>query len=139
MMGKIDKYHWVDLGSSYVPNELSCAVLWAQLEEVHKIGSHRLANFNTYLHGLQDLAQQGALRIPAIPQGCQSNAHIFFLLLKSEEVRKYYERELKKRGVAAYTHYVALHSAPAGTPLFSVPAAAYPCRALRAHSHCCFP
>jgi dTDP-4-amino-4,6-dideoxygalactose transaminase len=114
MMGKIDKYHWVDLGSSYVPNELSCAVLWAQLEEVHKIGNRRLDHFNTYMHGLRDLAQQGALRIPAIPEGCQSNAHIFFLLLKSEEARKHYERELKKRGVAAYTHYVALHSAPAG-------------------------
>ncbi len=55
------------------------------------------------------------LRSPVIPEGCQSNAHIFFLLLPSEEVRKHYESELKKRGVAAYTHYVALHSAPAGT------------------------
>jgi dTDP-4-amino-4,6-dideoxygalactose transaminase len=116
MMGKIDKYHWVDVGSSYVPNELSCAVLWAQLEQVHSIGQRRLANFCAYRDGLVELARAGAFRIPAIPKECETNAHIFYLLLPSEAVRQHYEAELKRRGVAAYTHYVALHSAPAGKP-----------------------
>lgn len=115
MMGKIDKYHWVDVGSSYVPNELSCAVLWAQLEQVHTIWERRRANFAAYWDGLADLAQRGAFRIPAIPETCETNAHIFYLLLPSERVRQHYERELQQRGVAAYTHYIALHSAPAGT------------------------
>jgi dTDP-4-amino-4,6-dideoxygalactose transaminase len=114
MMGKIDKYHWVDLGSSYVPNELSCAVLWAQLEEVHSIGARRLANFTTYQNGLQDLVQRGLFQTPTVPAECETNAHIFYLLLPSEAVRKHYEAELKARGIAAYTHYVALHSSPAG-------------------------
>jgi len=114
MMGKIDKYQWVDLGSSYVPNELSCAVLWAQLEKVHDIGSRRRTNFAVYAEGLQHLAAQGALRIPQVPVGCENNAHIFFVLLPSLAVRQYYETELKRRGIAAFSHYVALHSSPAG-------------------------
>jgi dTDP-4-amino-4,6-dideoxygalactose transaminase len=114
MMGKIDKYHWVDLGSSYVPNELSCAVLWAQLEQANSIGERRIANFNVYLNGLKELADAGAFRIPIIPEGCCTNAHIFYMLFASVGLRQYYEAELKKRGISAFTHYVALHSAPAG-------------------------
>lgn len=114
MMGKIDTYQWVDVGSSYVPNELSCAVLYAQLEEVHSISQRRLANFTTYRNGLAHLVDRGAFRIPVVPPECETNAHIFYLLLPSEAVRAHYQAELKARGVAAYSHYVALHSAPAG-------------------------
>ena len=114
MMGKIDKYHWVDLGSSYVPNELSCSVLWAQLEQAHSISTRRRANFNVYLEGLAPLVAQGKFRIPVVPQDCETNAHIFYLLFPTVELRKHYETELKRRGVSAFTHYVALHSAPAG-------------------------
>lgn len=114
MMGKIDKYHWVDLGSSYVPNELSCAVLWAQLEQVDSISTRRRTNFAVYLEGLRDLVAKGLMRTPVIPADCQSNAHIFFILLPTQAVREYYARELKRRGIAALSHYVALHSAPAG-------------------------
>ena len=114
MMGKIDKYHWVDLGSSYVPNELSCSVLWAQLEQVNSISTRRCANFDAYSEGLKEQVAAGAFRIAELPEGCKTNAHIFYMLLPSVPLRKYYEAELKKRGVSAFTHYVALHSAPAG-------------------------
>ena len=115
MMGKIDKYHWIDLGSSYVPNELSCAVLWAQLEHVNDISARRRANFAVYMDGLQDIAAKGIMRIPVIPSDCQSNAHIFFMLFPTRDIRDHYSKELKRRGIAAFSHYVALHSAPAGT------------------------
>lgn len=114
MMGKIDKYHWIDLGSSYVPNELSCAVLWAQLEHVNDISARRRANFAVYMDGLQDIAAKGIMRIPVIPSDCQSNAHIFFMLFPTRDIRDHYSKELKRRGIAAFSHYVALHSAPAG-------------------------
>ena len=114
MMGKIDKYHWIDIGSSYVPNELSCSVLWAQLEEANNISTRRLANFNVYKEGLHEQVAAGKFRIPVIPEGCETNAHIFYLLFPTVQLRKHYEAELKLRGVSAFTHYVALHSAPAG-------------------------
>lgn len=114
MMGIIDKYHWIDMGSSFVPNELSCAVLWAQLEDAHTITTRRLANFSFYQTEFHELSISNALIIPTIPMECMTNAHIFYILLPTERIREYYEKGLKERGISAYTHYIALHSAPAG-------------------------
>jgi len=114
MLGKIDKYEWVDMGSSYVPNEVSCAILWAQLERCQDITTSRLANYQLYERGLADLRASGALRYASIPEECKHNAHIFFIIMDSAEERVFYEAELKKRGINAFSHYVPLHSAPAG-------------------------
>jgi dTDP-4-amino-4,6-dideoxygalactose transaminase len=114
MAGKIDKYEWIDLGSSYVPSEVSCAILWAQLEHSTEITAARLANFHTYSAGLSNLHEEGAFRIPRIPKDCQNNAHIFYLLFSSKELRIFFETELKRKGISAFSHYVPLHSSPAG-------------------------
>ena len=114
MTGKIDKYEWVDLGSSYVPSEVSCAVLWGQLEHCSEITAARLANFHTYADGLAKMYVKGTFRVPHVPVDCETNAHIFFTVFPTRTLRDYYERELKKKGVSAFSHYVPLHSAPAG-------------------------
>jgi dTDP-4-amino-4,6-dideoxygalactose transaminase len=114
MAGKIDKYEWIDLGSSYVPSEVSCAILWAQLEHSAEITSARLANFHTYAEGLSKLSESGAFGIPCVPDMCATNAHIFSLLLPTKLIRIFYETEMKRRGVSAFSHYVPLHSSPAG-------------------------
>ena len=92
----------------------TCAVLWAQLERSYEITGARLANFRTYSEGLTGLAKRGAFQIPNIPSDCENNAHIFFLVLASKNLKIFFEKELKKKGISAYSHYVPLHSAPAG-------------------------
>ena len=113
MAGKIDKYEWIDLGSSYVPSEVSCAILWAQLEHSAEITAARISNFNTYHDGLSVMHGKH-FRIPCVPLQCVTNAHIFSLLLPNKESRDFFEIEMKKRGVSAFSHYVPLHSSPAG-------------------------
>ena len=124
MMGKIDKYEWVDMGSSYVPSELSCSVLWAQLEQAYAITSKRQAHFRAYSQGLRDLAEKGLLRMAHVPALCQTNGHIFYILLPSVELRQAFEAGLKQRGISAFTHYVPLHSSPAGRKFCRVVASA---------------
>jgi dTDP-4-amino-4,6-dideoxygalactose transaminase len=114
MAGKLDKYEWVDLGSSYVPSEVSCAILYAQLEDCQRITSLRLENYHRYLQGLQPLMDKGIIRVPQVPEGCEHNAHIFYIIFKSLAVRQAAEEEFKRRGISAFSHYVPLHSAPAG-------------------------
>lgn len=112
--GKVDKYEWVDYGSSYVPNELSSAVLWAQLEQCHEITARRVENFRAYSAAFADLVSAGRLAIPAVPEGCSTNGHIFFVILPSRELRDRMAAGLKRHGVTAFSHYVPLHSSPAG-------------------------
>lgn len=114
MQGKIDKYEWVDLGSSYVPSEISCAILLAQLEHCREITAARLVNFHLYKDGLRDLEERGILRTPCLSVDIQHNGHIFFIILPTAEKRIFYETQLKKRGISAFSHYVPLHAAPAG-------------------------
>jgi dTDP-4-amino-4,6-dideoxygalactose transaminase len=115
MAGKIDKYEWIDAGSSFVPNEIACAVLWAQLEKCEEITSGRLRNFERYEKGFES-AEGLAARItfPRIPAHCKNNAHIFFIVLENRELRVKVSEALKKMGISAMSHYVPLHSAPAG-------------------------
>ncbi len=115
MSRTVDKYEWVDVGSSNVPSEISSAVLWAQLQEADYITSQRRVNFAAYLNGLQPLVETNIMRIPVVPSECDSNAHIFFIVLPSREQRDQVQRRLKENDISVFSHYVPLHSSPAGT------------------------
>lgn len=112
--GQVDKYSWVDLGSSYVASELAAAFLWAQLERGDWITEQRLAIWNRYHVGLAELEDEGRLRRPVIPPGAEHNAHLYHLLLGSEQARDEGLEALARLGVVAVFHYVPLHSSPAG-------------------------
>lgn len=112
--GEIDKYSWVDIGSSYLPSEMNAAYLYAQLEFADEINRKRLALWNTYYAGLQDLQQQGYIELPYIPPECEHNAHMFYVKLKNLDERTKILAYLKKKGIYAVFHYVPLHSSKAG-------------------------
>ena len=111
--GEVDKYTWQDLGSSYCPGEIVCAFLLAQLEHAEAICSERRALYDTYRTGLAPLEARGLLRLPQAT-GAETNGHIFWLLLDSEQERTRLLRHLGTRTIHAVFHYVPLHSAPAG-------------------------
>ena len=112
--GEVDKYTWQDVGSSFLPSEITAAFLWAQLEEAERITAGRLANWNRYHEMLAPIEQRGVLRRPVVPPDCQHNGHIYYILLKSEADRQRVLDGLKQRGIGAVFHYVPLHSSPAG-------------------------
>lgn len=112
--GQIDKYTWVEAGSSYLPSELNAAYLWAQLEMAEEINQNRLASWNLYKETLQELENQGKIELPYIPDGCQHNAHMFYIKAKDLEERTKLIEHLKKNDVLAVFHYIPLHTAPAG-------------------------
>ena len=113
--GEVDKYSWVDIGSSYLPSELVGAFLWAQLEHAQAINANRLKLCAAYRDGLEPLARRGALELPRPdPAGVRSNGHLFHILLPDLETRTRLIAHLKARGIHAVFHYVPLHSAPAG-------------------------
>ncbi|HEV2943977.1 MAG TPA: dTDP-4-amino-4,6-dideoxygalactose transaminase [Solirubrobacteraceae bacterium] len=115
--GQVDKYTWVDHGSSFVASELAAAFLWAQLEHGDWITAQRLAIWDRYHAGLVDLESDGALRRPIIPPGATHNAHMYYLLLPTASGRDAALEELAGLGVTAVFHYVPLHSSPAGRKL----------------------
>jgi dTDP-4-amino-4,6-dideoxygalactose transaminase len=112
--GEVDKYTWVDVGSSYVPSELCCAFLFAQLEMLDAIAARRRAIYATYRQHLQPLEEQGLLRLPQIPEDCASNYHLFYVLLNDMETRDALMAHLKQNGIQAVFHYIPLHSSPMG-------------------------
>lgn len=112
--GEIDKYSWVDFGSSYLPSELNAAYLSAQLEQAEMINCDRLASWSRYYERLKPLADKGIIGLPFVPEGCVHNAHMFYIKTKDLEERTRLIEHLKKNGVNAVFHYVPLHSAPAG-------------------------
>jgi dTDP-4-amino-4,6-dideoxygalactose transaminase len=112
--GQVDKYTWVDLGSSYLPGEIVAAFLWAQFEEVEAITRRRLAIWDTYHAGLADAERAGKLRRPVVPAHCVHNAHMYYVLLPDLAARTAAMERLKALGVQSVFHYVPLHSAPAG-------------------------
>ncbi len=112
--GEVDKYTWVDLGTSFAPSELNAAFLLAQLEASKELTARRLKQWQTYYEALKPLADQGHFRLPQIPAECEHNAHIFYLVLPSEEERQSFHKHMQERGIAAQPHYVPLHSSPAG-------------------------
>lgn len=112
--GQVDKYTWVELGSSYLPSELVAAFLWAQMEEAKHITQRRLNIWNTYHQWFASLEEQGKLRRPVIPSDCKHNAHMYYLLLPDLEQRRAFIKSLKAQGIGAVFHYVPLHDSPMG-------------------------
>lgn len=112
--GMVDKYGWMDIGSSYLPSELQAAYLWGNLEMAEAIQSHRMNVWNAYFERLEPLAKKGMLSLATIPQGCTHNAHMFYLKVKDLNVRTKLLARFKEREIGAVFHYVPLHSAPAG-------------------------
>lgn len=112
--GQVDKYTWVDAGSSYLPGELIAAFLWAQLQQGEDITRRRLGIWQHYHDGLAALEQRGWLRRPIVPAHCKHNAHMYYVLLPSLDARQEVIRRMRAAGVSPVFHYVPLHSAPAG-------------------------
>ena len=114
LKGVIDKYTWVDMGSSYLPSEINAAYLYAQLEMADEINNNRRAGWNMYYEMLSEVAEKGFIELPFVPAECEHNAHMFYLKTKDMEERTELATYLKEQGVLATFHYVPLHSAPAG-------------------------
>ena len=112
--GQVDKYTWVDLGSSYLPSELIAAFLWAKMEEADRITRQRVGLWNTYNQWLKEPETAGLLRRPVVPAHCAHNAHMYYVLLPDLSIRTAFIARLKSLGIHPVFHYVPLHSAPAG-------------------------
>ncbi len=112
--GEIDKYTWIDIGSSYLPSDMLAAFLYAQFEQLDEINNKREFIFNYYYEHLKNLEDQGILRLPIIPEWCECNAHMFYLLLNSERERNDLIGKLIENGIHAIFHYIPLHTSPMG-------------------------
>ena len=112
--GQVDKYTWVDLGSSYVPSEITSAFLCGQLEQMEEITERRRQIYHFYRLHLKHLEAEGLLRLPRIPVDCESNYHLFFLLLPDTTTRDALMAHLKSQGILAVFHYIPLHASPMG-------------------------
>jgi dTDP-4-amino-4,6-dideoxygalactose transaminase len=112
--GEVDKYTWVDIGSSYLPSEIVAAFLLPQLERSGELTRHRLTLWQTYHDAFAELEAVGAVRRPIVPQDCAHNGHLYHLLVRDAETRTSALARLKEAGIDAIFHYVPLHSAPAG-------------------------
>lgn len=110
LRGEIDKYGWVDIGSSYLPNEMTAACLYAQLENVEKIQRKRLAIWNRYYDDLKELEVLGYAKMQTVPDYATHNAHMFYLVLPDNAARKKLRLYLKAEGISAVFHYTPLHS-----------------------------
>lgn len=112
--GQIDKYTWVNQGSSYLPSDMNAAYLWAQLEMAEEINDARLAIWEQYKKELTPLAEAGKIELPTVPEHCVHNAHMFYIKTKDLEERTRLIDYLKENGILSVFHYIPLHSAPAG-------------------------
>ena len=113
--GQIDKYRWMNYGSSYLPSDMNAAYLWAQLELADAITDKRVALWQQYDALLQPLREKGILELPHVPEGCVHNGHMYYIKAKDHEERTRLIDFLKENGIWAVFHYVPLHTAPAGT------------------------
>ena len=112
--GMVDKYSWVDVGSSYLMNDVSAAYLWGNLEKVDKINNDRLTSWQAYYDGLKELAENSLITLPTIPNDCVHNAHMFYIKVKDLATRSKLIDYLKENEINTVFHYVPLHSSPAG-------------------------
>jgi dTDP-4-amino-4,6-dideoxygalactose transaminase len=112
--GQVDKYTWVDIGSSYLPGEIIAAFLWAQMEEADAITARRLALWERYHAAFDPLERAGRVRRPVIPDDCGHNAHMYYLLLRDLDDRTAFIQAMKAEDIHCVFHYVPLHSAPYG-------------------------
>lgn len=112
--GQVDKYTWMNFGSSYLPSDMNAAYLWAQLENADLINERRKKIWDMYDAGLRELKEEGFIEQPFIPEGCVHNAHMYFIKAKDLQERTALISYLKDQGVQCVFHYIPLHSAPAG-------------------------
>lgn len=117
LRGSVDKYTWVDIGSSFLPSEIQCAYLYAQLENLHAINSRRLEIWNQYKNSLRPLEEKGLVTLPFVPEYSSNNAHIFYLKCKDLSQRTALIAHLKEHNIMAVFHYVPLHSSKCGKEL----------------------
>jgi len=110
--GEVNKYGWVDIGSSFLPSEIIAAFLWAQVENLDEIQHKRKQHWNRYYEGLKPLADKGFFSIPAIPEYATNNAHMFYLVCPSLDERTKLINALKQKDILAVFHYLSLHSSP---------------------------
>lgn len=112
--GQVDKYRWMNYGSSYLPSDMNAAYLWAQLEIADEINQARIARWNQYYEELFVLKEKGLIELPVIPEGCVHNGHMFYIKTKDIEEREKLIDFLEYNGIKAVFHYIPLHTAPAG-------------------------
>ena len=112
--GQIDKYTWVNFGSSYLPSDMNAAYLYAQLEMAEEIAADRMASWNRYYEALTPLAEAGKIELPYVPADCEHNAHMFYIKTADLEERTRLITFLKENDILAVFHYIPLHTAPAG-------------------------
>lgn len=112
--GQIDKYTWVEAGSSYLPSELNAAYLYAQFEMADEVNNNRINAWNKYYEALKPLSDAGEIELPVVPKECVHNAHMFYIKTKDLEERTAFISFMKENGVQCVFHYIPLHSAPAG-------------------------
>lgn len=117
LRGEIDRYTWVDVGSSYLPSEIACAFLYAQLEAIDEITARRRAVYELYKLQLSSLEEAGLVQLPYAPHGCETNYHIFYILVRDQITRDRLMAHLKQNGISAVFHYVPLHTSPMGARL----------------------
>jgi dTDP-4-amino-4,6-dideoxygalactose transaminase len=114
LRGQVDKYTWIDIGSSFLASELGSAFLFAQLETVEEITARRLGVWSAYRDAFSSLGTEAEIRQPMIPEGCRHNGHLYFLILPSEDSRDTFIEAMADRGIQTVFHYVPLHKSPAG-------------------------
>ena len=114
LRGQVDKYTWVEMGSSYLPSDINAAFLYAQLEEADMINQNRRASWDAYYEMLTPLADAGRIELPVVPEECEHNSHMFYIKTAGIEERMALSAFLKENGIGSAFHYVPLHSAPAG-------------------------
>jgi len=112
--GEVDKYSWVDIGSSYLPSDIIAAFLYAQMEKADEITKKRLKAWDKYYESLKPLADQNLIELPYIPKDCVHNGHMFFIKVRDLQVRTSLNHYLKENGISSIFHYIPLHSAKAG-------------------------
>lgn len=112
--GEIDKYTWIDAGSSYLPSEMNAAYLWAQLEKCHEIYENRMNSWKLYHEMLSGLEKCGYIELPKVPEGCVHNAHMFYIKTRDIKERTELTFYLKGKNINVVFHYIPLHSSPAG-------------------------
>lgn len=115
--GMVDKYSWVDIGSSYLPSDIQAAYLWGQLEKVEEINNNRLETWSYYYQQLKEIASKGYIELPTIPNLCKHNAHMFYIKVSDIETRSQLIEHLKDNGIFAVFHYIPLHDSIAGKEL----------------------
>lgn len=112
--GQIDKYTWVDYGSSYLPSDLNAAYLYAQLEKAEEVNDNRLTSWNAYHDAFRELGKTGKLELPVIPEGCVHNAHMYYVKLRDLKQRTEFLSYMRENEIYSVFHYIPLHSSPAG-------------------------